>query len=156
MVKMYRYKIPLKCNTVNGGGRMEVRMNQKDNYERLPDSELLVMQMIWQSKELIGTGKIVELVCEQRDWSRSTVQVLLTRLEERGFIEIIKQGRLKYYSPIVKEEEYLKRETKTFLERFYSNSYKKLIASVIEAETVTEQDLEDIVQIIKDAKINEK
>lgn len=127
-------------------------MNQKDNYERLPDSELLVMQMIWQSNELIGTGRVVELVCEQRDWSRSTVQVLLTRLEERGFIEIRKKGRLKYYVPLVMESEYLKKETKTFLEQFYSNSYKKLIASVVEDQAITETDIEDIVKIIKAAK----
>ena len=127
-------------------------MSQKDNYERLPDSELLVMQIIWQAGELIGTGRIVELVCEQKNWSRSTVQVLLTRLEERGFISIEKKGRLKLYAPLVKEEEYLKRETKTFLEQFYSNSYKKLIASVVQNQTMTEKDMEDIFQIIKDAK----
>lgn len=127
-------------------------MNHKENYERLPDSELLVMQIIWQSSELIGTGRIVELVCEQKDWSRSTVQVLLTRLEERGFLEIQKKGRLKYYAPLIKEEEYLEKETKTFLEQFYRNSYKKLIASVVQNQTITEKDMEDIVQIIKEAK----
>ncbi len=127
-------------------------MSQKDNYERLPDSELLVMQIIWQSGELIGTGRVVELVCEQKNWSRSTVQVLLTRLEERGFIEIKKKGRLKFYAPLIKEEEYLKKETKTFLEQFYRNSYKNLIASVVQNQTITDKDMDDIFQIIKEAK----
>ncbi|HHV12502.1 MAG TPA: BlaI/MecI/CopY family transcriptional regulator [Clostridiales bacterium] len=131
-------------------------MQQKDSYERLPDSELLVMQIIWQSGTSIGTGRIVELVCEQRDWSRSTVQVLLTRLEERGFIEMKKKGRLKFYAPLVKEEEYLSKETKTFLEQFYSNSYMKLIASLVESQTITESDIDDIIQIIKNAKGDEK
>jgi Predicted transcriptional regulator len=127
-------------------------MNHKEKYERLPDSELLVMQIIWQSSELIGTGRIVELVCEQKDWSRSTVQVLLTRLEERGFLEIQKKGRLKYYAPLIKEEEYLEKETKTFLEQFYRNSYKKLIASVVQNQSISDKDMEDILQIIKEAK----
>lgn len=131
-------------------------MKNKDNYERLPDSELLVMQIIWQSEELIGTGKIVELVCEQKNWSRSTVQVLLNRLEERGFIEIKKKGRLKFYQPLIKEEDYLRKETKTFLEQFFSNSYKKLIASVLHDKTITEEDMEDIVKIIKEAKGGDK
>lgn len=131
-------------------------MNDKDNYERLPDSELLVMQIIWQSEIPIGTGRIVELVCEQKNWSRSTVQVLLARLEERGFIEIKKKGRLKFYTPLVKEEEYLSKETKTFMEQFYSNSYKKLIASLAQDQTITERDIDDIIQIIKDAKGGEK
>ncbi|MDF2513425.1 MAG: blaI [Herbinix sp.] len=131
-------------------------MSEKDNYERLPDSELLIMQIIWKSGELIGTGRIVELVCEQKNWSRSTVQVLLSRLEERGFIEIKKKGRLKFYESLVTEEDYLSKETKTFLEQFYSNSYKKLIASLVENQTITKNDIDDIIQIIKDAKGDER
>lgn len=131
-------------------------MNDKDSYERLPDSELLVMQVIWQSGTSIGTGRIVELVCEQKNWSRSTVQVLLTRLEERGFLKMKKKGRLKFYEPLITQEEYLSRETKTFMEQFYSNSYKKLIASLVENQTITEKDIDDIIQIIKDAKGGEK
>ncbi len=131
-------------------------MNDKDSYERLPDSELLIMKIIWQSGVPIGTGRIVELVCEQKNWSRSTVQVLLSRLVERGFIEMQKKGRFKFYDPLIKEDEYLSKETKTFMEQFYSNSYKKLIASLVENRTITERDIDDIVQIIKEAKGDEK
>lgn len=131
-------------------------MNDKDSYERLPDSELLIMKIIWQSGIPIGTGRIVELVCEQKNWSRSTVQVLLSRLVERGFIEMKKKGRFKFYDPLIKEDEYLSKETKTFMEQFYSNSYKKLIASLVENRTITEKDIDDIVQIIKEAKGDEK
>lgn len=135
---------------------MGIKMKYKDNYDKLPDSELLVMQIIWQSETSIGTGKIIQLVCEQKNWSRSTVQVLLARLEERGFVEIKKKGRFKFYEPLIKEEEYLSKETKTFMEQFYSSSYKKLFASLVENETITENDIEDIIQIIKDAKGGEK
>ncbi len=131
-------------------------MNDKDSYERLPDSELLIMKIIWQSGIPIGTGRIVELVCEQKNWSRSTVQVLLSRLVERGFIEMKKKGRFKFYNPLIKEDEYLSKETKTFMEQLYSNSYKKLITSLVENRTITEKDIDDIVQIIKEAKGDEK
>ena len=127
-------------------------MSQKESYERLPDSELLVMQIIWHSKKEIGTGRIVELVCEQKNWSRSTVQVLLTRLEERGFVKIIKKGRFNYYVPLIEEEEYLSKETKTFVEQFYGNSYKKLIAALVQNQDFTDTDMNDMIRIIKEAK----
>ncbi|SFR69778.1 BlaI/MecI/CopY family transcriptional regulator [Anaeromicropila populeti] len=131
-------------------------MDAKDNYERLPDSELLVMKIIWEAETPVGTGKVVELVSEQKDWTRSTIQVLLTRLEERGFIGIEKRGRFKYYIPLIEEEEYLAKETKTFLEQFYSNSYKKLIASLVQDQAISKEDMDDIIQIITDAKRGEK
>ncbi|HEX3022417.1 MAG TPA: BlaI/MecI/CopY family transcriptional regulator [Lachnospiraceae bacterium] len=127
-------------------------MGSQESYERLPDSELLIMKVIWEAKDPIGTGKIVELVNDQKDWSRSTIQVLLARLEERGFIEYQKKGRLKFFVPMIKEEDYLAKETKTFLDQFYSSSYKKLIASLVQDQTMTEKDMDDIIQIISDAK----
>jgi predicted transcriptional regulator len=127
-------------------------MGSQESYERLPDSELLIMKVIWEAKDPIGTGRIVELVNEQKDWSRSTIQVLLARLEERGFIEYQKKGRLKFFVPTIKEEDYLAKETKTFLEQFYSSSYKKLIASLVQDQTMTDKDMDDIIQIISDAK----
>lgn len=126
-----------------------------EGYERLPDSELLVMKIIWNAGEPIGTGRIVELLSEQKDWSRSTIQVLLARLEERGFVNIQKKGRFKYYVPIVKENDYLTKETKTFMELFYNNSYQKLIASLVKEESMTENDLDEIMQLIKKAKRGE-
>jgi predicted transcriptional regulator len=127
-------------------------MNEHLSYERLPDSELLIMMMIWEEPVPIGTGRVVELICEQKDWSRSTIQVLLARLVERGFLAIEKKGRLKFYRPLIKKEDYLSRETRTFLDQFYNNSYKKLIASLVQDEAITKKDLEDIISIIEDAK----
>ncbi|MGB8451215.1 MAG: BlaI/MecI/CopY family transcriptional regulator [Anaerocolumna sp.] len=64
----------------------------------------ITMKVIWNNQVPIGTGKIIEVLVEEKNWSRSTVQVLLSRLEERGFIECQKKGRLKYYIPLIEEE----------------------------------------------------
>ena len=128
---------------------------EKKELVKLPDSELFIMQTIWSTMTPVGTGKIVELISRSKDWSRSTIQVLLTRLEERGFIKMEKNGRLKYYSPIIKEEEYLSRETKSFLKHFYNNSYKKLIASLVQDTRLSEEDYDELLTIIQNAKESE-
>lgn len=128
---------------------MSTNLSKESKIGRLPDSELSVMKVIWSSKEPLGTGKIIEILTEEKKWSRSTIQVLLSRLEERGFIECKKEGRLKYYYPLIEEEVYCKKETKSFLEHFYNNSYKKLIASLVQDNTMNEEDINDIVEIIK-------
>lgn len=130
-------------------------MQDTNSLERLPDSELQVMKIIWNNETPIGTGKITDILSEEKHWSRSTIQVLLSRLEERRFIQCQKQGRLKYYIPLVKEEDYCAKETKTFLEHFYNNSYKKLISSLVESNTIGVQDIDDIIEIITDKKNNQ-
>lgn len=128
---------------------------KKKSIERLPDSELYVMNIIWKFKNPVGTGEIVQQLNKEKNWSRSTVQVLLARLEEKGFIQCQRQGRLKYYTSLIEEEIYRSKETKSFLEHFYNNSYKKLIASLAHTNKITDEDIEDIVHIIKEANKEE-
>lgn len=134
---------------------MTMKKEEEKEFVKLPDSELYIMQAIWSTKTPVGTGKIVELINRSKDWSRSTIQVLLTRLEERGFIRMEKIGRLKYYSPIIKEEDYLSKETRSFLKHFYNNSYKKLIASLVQDTNLSEEDYDELLTIIQKAKESE-
>lgn len=119
-----------------------------EKLERLPDSELAVMQVIWAEETPIGSGKVVQILEQERGWTRSTVQVLLKRLEEKGFLGCEREGRLKLYFPLVAREDYVSKETKTFLEHFYQNSYQGLIASLVKSETIREEDIDEIVSII--------
>lgn len=118
---------------------------------RLPDSELKVMQVIWNSKEPIGSGRIMEVLGNEKNWTRSTIQVLLARLEEKGFITCRKNGRLKLYIPLIEEKLYCAKETKSFLDHFYNSSYKKLIATLVQDNTIQEDDIEDIIHIIRNS-----
>ena len=122
-------------------------MKEKSN--RLPDSELAVMQVIWDLETPVGSGAIVAKMEEEKGWSRSTTQVLLNRLEEKEFLVSEKNGRLKLYTPVVKKDDYVSNETKNFLEHFYQNSYQGLIASLVKDEKITEDDIDEIVSIIK-------
>lgn len=126
-----------------------MKKQKKQEIERLPDSELALMRLIWESKEPVGTGYLAEILGKEKGWTRSTIQVLLARLEEKQFVTFRKEGRLKYYTPLVREEVYRKSETKTFLEQFYHNSYKGLIAALVQEEEMSEEDIQEIMSIIK-------
>lgn len=122
-------------------------MKEKSN--RLPDSELAVMQVIWELETPIGSGAIVSKMEEEKGWTRSTTQVLLNRLEEKNYLTSEKNGRLKLYTPAIEKEDYINSETKSFLENFYQNSFKGLIASLVKEEKITEDDIDEIIAIIK-------
>lgn len=125
---------------------------KKSTIETLPEAELVVMQAVWGLEEPVGTGKIIDKVEEKKDWSRSTIQVFLGRLEDRGFLRCERAGRLKMYYAKIKEEEYRTRETKSFLENMYENSCKKLIASLVQTKMMSKEDLQDIMQIIEEGE----
>lgn len=119
----------------------------------LPDSELKVMKIIWKYQSQMSTGEILAKLKEEVDWKLSTLQVILTRLTEKGFLKNEKIGRINYYSPIVDYSKYTKHETNNFIKKMYDNSSKKLIASLIEGDTsLTDEDIEEIRNMLNRSK----
>ena len=75
--------------------------------QKLPDTELKVMQVIWHNETPISTVAIREELQKERPWNLSALQTLLGRLVNRSFLKTEKQGKSRYYEPLVSEEEYL-------------------------------------------------
>ena len=115
---------------------MPQQKNQILSEEHLPDAELEIMGVLWRSDEPMKTADIHKALEKEKNWSISTVHALLARLTERGFVELEKRGRLKYYTPLVAKDNYQKKETKSFLRKFYQNSAKSLIATLVEEQAV--------------------
>ncbi len=111
----------------------------------LPDSELKVMMIIWNNGERMSTGEILAELKNDTTWKLSTLQIILTRLTEKGFLKNEKIGRYNYYTSLVDGNEYTKFETKNFVKKMYNNSSKKLIASLISGDdTLSDEDIEEI------------
>ena len=119
----------------------------------LPDSELKVMKVIWNNNRKMSTGEIDSELKGETEWKLSTLQVILSRLTEKGFLKNEKRGRINYYSSIVDFSRYSRNETKNFIRKMYDNSSKKLIASLIEGDdSLTDDDIEEIKKILNRSK----
>lgn len=111
----------------------------------LPDSELKVMMVIWNKRKEMSTGEILSELKDEISWKLSTLQIILSRLVEKGFLKTEKIGRYNYYKALVDGTEYKRLETKNFVRKIYNNSTKKLIASLLENDdTLTNEDIEEI------------
>ena len=125
--------------------------NKEPTIDRLPDAELDVMLVLWNAEGPMKTARILEILNRKKDWSISTLQSLLARLEERGFVDVQKQMRFKYYLPVISEEDYRQKETKTFLERLHGNSFKSLVATLIDSNAADSAELEEIEELLRKA-----
>lgn len=123
---------------------------------RLPDAELEVMQALWHHETPISTSQLHALLGEnrqlreRRQWNISTLQTLLKRLLARGFVQMEKQGKSYWYSPLVDEETYFEVEDRLFFERMRSRSLTRLVASLYSNKQISEQDLEELGEFIED------
>ena len=118
--------------------------------KRLPESEAEIMLTIWEMDGSVTADRILERM--QKDWGKTTLLNLLTRLVTRGFLACGKEGRVNVYTPLVQKEEYLRWESDSFLRRFHAGSLKKLVASRYDGNSVTKEDLEELRKFIDEAK----
>lgn len=112
--------------------------------QKLPDTELKVMQVIWRGEAPISTAAIREELQKERPWNLSALQTLLGRLVNRGFLTTEKQGKSRYYAPLVLEEDYLAEDSRRYFQKWTGGSLRDLVACLYENHTVTKEELEDL------------
>ena len=120
--------------------------------ERLPGSELEIMLTLWHNETPLTVGEITKILADAHGWKTATVHVLLDRLEERGFVSCDRSGFRHLFDPIITEEEYRRGEERTMIKRFFGGSAKNMIASLLNADGLTDEDLEELSAILQERK----
>lgn len=120
--------------------------------QKLPEAELEVMMIVWEAEKSVNSEYIMEKLKGIKEWKRTTLLNLLTRLCDRGYLECKKNGKINFYTPLIEEKEYLDSESKVFFNKFHKNSLKSLVASLYDSKSVSKEDLEELEEFIKGAK----
>lgn len=71
--------------------------------KRLGDSELEIMQVLWDAGEPVTSGYVLEKLKGKCDWRLSTLMTTLSRLGGKGFVDCDRTTRTNYYAPIIFE-----------------------------------------------------
>lgn len=126
-----------------------------DRIKRLPESELDIMMIIWESGESVTSAYVMEKLPKENKWATTTVLNFLARLVERGFLKITKKGRINYYTPLIAENDYLKQESRTFLDKMHMGSLKSLVASLYDGAAISKEDLEELKNYVEEVSKEE-
>ena len=110
-----------------------------ETIRRLPDAELEVMQAIWACEPPVARADIEELLYKTHPMAMTTLLTLLTRLGEKQFITIEKNGRRSYYTPCVSQEDYLASQSKTFVDKLCGGNLSTFAAALCSSGLTKEE-----------------
>lgn len=85
---------------------------------QITEAEYEVMKIIWHNYP-ISTNEITEHLLQTTNWNPRTIQTLIKRLTAKNIITYEKQGRVFVYTPLLKEEDYVSQQSKSFLDKFF-------------------------------------
>lgn len=122
-------------------------MKHTDEARRLPESELDIMLAVWGGGEGgITAPEIGEAL--ERPLTASALHSYLKRLEEKGFLSCVKQGKVNRYTALVSKENYQAREGKSVLEKLYGSSLRRFTAALYDGGALSREDLDELRQFL--------
>ena len=119
---------------------------------KLSDAEMSVMLVLWESDEPMRPTAIADALDKSHGWSVSTVQTLLSRLNEKKAVKLTNIKRFRYYHPAVSKDEFAQRETKSLIETLCERSPVRLMAGLIQSTSWSEEELGEIEAMLREAR----
>jgi BlaI family penicillinase repressor len=118
--------------------------------QKLAKREEQIMQVFW----TLERAYIKEVIPEMPDPKPhyNSVATMVKILEEKGFLGHETVGNIYQYFPLITKEEYQKHSMKDIVSQYFDNSYPKMLAYFAKEEKLSEQELNDILNIIKNKK----
>ncbi|MDE7204588.1 MAG: BlaI/MecI/CopY family transcriptional regulator [Lachnospiraceae bacterium] len=112
------------------------------------DSELEILEVLWTAETALNANEIRSALNNYKSWERTTVLTLIQRLVKKGAVAQEKRAQsnrgIYYYTPCIAREEYVRAETKNFVEKFFKGRSKNLAAALVDSEALTKKDIEEL------------
>lgn len=122
-----------------------------EDIRRLPDGELAIMQIVWDSAPPVPRSAIEEALGERRP-APSTILTFLTRLCAKGFLSLERRGRVNYYTPLVSRRAYLAAASRGVLDRLYGGSLANFAVALSESG-VSREELEQLRRMLEEGTL---
>jgi BlaI family penicillinase repressor len=123
-----------------------------NNIPQISDAEWQVMRILWENSPMTAMEVIKQLE-ETKNWKPKTIKTLLRRLVDKKAITYTVEGRTYCYRTLVKENECIRAETESFLEKVFNGSLNLLVESFVREKRLTDEELQNLKKILEE---NEK
>ena len=111
--------------------------------EKISDSELEVMKVLWEAEDALPVTAIRETLRMTKGWEPTTVKTLVSRLVSKHAVRQEKR-EVYYYSPAISEREYDEWATGELISRLYKGSAKNLVAALVNSKELSESDIAEL------------
>ena len=117
---------------------------------KLAKREEQIMQVYWD----LGKAFIKEVIPHLPDPKPhyNSVATMVKILEEKGFLAREAVGNQYQYSPIVSRDDYQKHTMNDIVNRYFDNSYPRMLAYFAKEQNLSEKELKEIIDMIKKDK----
>jgi len=119
----------------------------------LTPSEWELMNVIWSIGRETTVREVLELRYPEGERAYTTVQTVMNKLVDKGFLKREKIGLVNFYTSYKKQSNSIKNETKNFVKQVFNGSFISLANFLIQSGTLNKDEIDELKKIISE---NEK
>jgi BlaI family penicillinase repressor len=122
----------------------------KGKLKAMSPAETEILRLLWQLGEAT-VQQIHESLPVNRPVAYKTVQTLLRRLEDKGYLTHKVAGKAHIFVPAVKREAVVKRTVLDFLDRLFGGDPKPLMQFLAKDGRIDAEDVEELKKLIDES-----
>jgi BlaI family penicillinase repressor len=120
----------------------------------LTNTEWNLMECLWELSPRTGR-EAADYMREHAGWSRSTTLTMLRRMTGKGLIRCEEKNGIKAYSPLLRREDSVVKETDDFIKRVYKGSVSLMMSAITKKQELTKEEIEELYAILRKAGAGE-
>jgi len=120
----------------------------------LTKAEEQIMQVLWKLEKAVVKDVIDKLPAPKPAYN--TVSTIIRILEKKGFVSHKAFGKTYEYFPLVARDEYKKKFMRSFISRYFGNSFQEMVSFFASRRDVSLEELEDIRNLLEEEIVKQK
>lgn len=121
----------------------------------LTDAQREIMEIVWERGEAT-VSEVRHALAERRRLARNTVQTMIVRLEEKGWLKHREEGRTFVYSANQPRSVSLGAKVAQMVDRLFAGSPEEMVTALIEYRGLSPDESERIRDMIDEADMKQK
>ncbi len=112
-------------------------------------AEWVVMKAIW-TYAPCTSRKIIDELIETTKWKPKTIKSMINTLVKKNAVGVKDEDKAYIYFPLVTENECVKAESRSFLDRVFGGKANAAIANLINFEKMSKEEIEQLRKILNE------
>lgn len=121
-----------------------------NTHSTITENEELILKVL-EKENPLTMKQIIRLVKKEKDWADSTIKTFVNRLIKKGQVTMIEK-EVQYFMPVLSREKRGATALSEIIDKFYDGHWQQAILSFAENEKLTQEELESVLNYIKNHK----
>ena len=115
---------------------------------KISPAEWEVLNVLW-SQSPASTAEVCAALAADQDWHPKTVGTFLTRLVNKGLLDVRRDGKVNLYAPRLTRAECLRDESANFLQRVFRGAFAPMMMHFVEHAELSDEEIAELQRALK-------